>query len=81
MSIGVCGALDEDTEDGAVEDDGTASDGISCEFGMRQSPEDGVSEPEADGVDEGQAALAPFAALGDCLSRMFIVPNMQSSAQ
>ena len=45
---------------------------------MRQSPEDGVIEPEADGVElAGQAELAPFAALGDCLSRMFMVPNMQ----
>ena len=80
MSIGVCGAL-EDTEDGAVEDDGTASDGISCEFGIRQSAEDGVIGPETGGADEGQATPAPFAALGDCLSSMFIVPNLQWGAQ
>lgn len=86
MSSGVCGALDEDTEDGPTEEGGGAEceEGSSEEeLGSRQSAEEGVIGPE-DGscpADWAQAALPPPVAFGDCLSRMFIVLHvLQMSA-
>lgn len=67
----MCGALDEDTEEGPAEEGGGASE----EVGRRQSAEEGVIGPEDDcgTADWEQAALPPPVAFGDCLSRIFIV--------
>lgn len=70
----MCGALDDDTEEGPTEEGGGAeSEGRSEEeLGMRQSAEEGVLGPE----DWPQEALPPPVAFGDCLSRMFIVVHV-----
>lgn len=48
---------------------GADSDGMSCEFGMRQSVEEGVMDPGGGGTEEGLVVPPP---VGDCLSRTFI---------
>lgn len=86
MSIGVCGALDEDTDEGAVEEGGggggPARDGcISCVLDMRQSAEEGVIGAEDAGAEGAQTVLPP-PVLADCLSRIFMVPRkVQADAQ
>ncbi len=82
----MCGALEEDTEEGPTEEGGgggaESEEGISAdELPRRQSAEEGVMGPPwtlggCTEEDWAQATLPPPVPFGDCLSRMFMLMMM-----